>query len=225
MKARPKRERQVSATFAHRHVAPDPAFETQFAEQLRTEPLEVRLGIYDRFAHGQAAFDGRMRRIALRSLVRSMGDGVTVEPGVLFKHPETFEIGEGVFLGAGAFLQGRHDGTCRIGRRCWIGPGAYLDARDVVLEEYVGWGPGARLLGSMHTGEPLNVPVVETDLVIAPVRVGRWADVGTGAVILPGVTIGEGALVGAGAVVSRDVEAYAVVAGVPARRLRSRRAR
>lgn len=41
--------------------------------------------------------------------------------------------------------------------------------------------------------------------------------IGTGAVLLPGVTIGEGAVVGAGAVVTRDVQAGAVVAGVPAR--------
>ena len=41
-------------------------------------------------------------------------------------------------------------------------------------------------------------------------------DIGTSAVLLPGVTIGEGAIVGAGAVVTHDVPAYAKVAGVPA---------
>ena len=42
------------------------------------------------------------------------------------------------------------------------------------------------------------------------------------AVILPGVTIGEGAVVGAGSVVSRDVEPYSIVAGVPARKVGER---
>jgi len=47
------------------------------------------------------------------------------------------------------------------------------------------------------------------------------ASIGSGAVILAGVTIGEGAMIGAGAVVTKDVPANAVVAGVPARILKS----
>jgi acetyltransferase-like isoleucine patch superfamily enzyme len=48
----------------------------------------------------------------------------------------------------------------------------------------------------------------------------RFAAVGAGATILPGVEIGEGALVAAGAVVTRDVEPWTIVAGVPARVMR-----
>jgi acetyltransferase-like isoleucine patch superfamily enzyme len=104
----------------------------------------------------------------------------------------------------------------------WLGPQSYLDARDLVIEEYVGWGPGAKALGSEHTGHPPHVPIIQTDLEIKPVRIGAWADIGVNAVILPGVTVGKGAVVGAGAVVSRDVDPFAVVAGVPARFLRWR---
>jgi hypothetical protein len=52
--------------------------------------------------------------------------------------------------------------------------------------------------------------------------VGADAWIGAGATIRAGVTIGHGAVVGAGAVVTRDVEDYEVVAGVPARRVRMR---
>ncbi|MBI5369025.1 MAG: acyltransferase [Planctomycetes bacterium] len=216
--------RQVPASFARRPIAPDPAFERAHADHLRaTLSVEERLAVYDRFADGQTRFDYGMRRIALRALVRALGDDVTVGPGVRFLHPDTFELGDGVFLGAGAFLQGRHDGRCTLGRRVWIGPGAYLDARDLVMEEIVGFGPGAKVLGSAHTGEPVDAPVMETDLVIRPVRIGRGADIGTNAVLLPGVTVGVGAIVGAGAVVTDEVPPFAVVAGVPARILRNRR--
>ncbi|HKI16124.1 MAG TPA: DapH/DapD/GlmU-related protein [Roseiarcus sp.] len=54
------------------------------------------------------------------------------------------------------------------------------------------------------------------------VVVGHDVWIGHGATILPGVTIGNGAAVGAGAVVTRDVEPYAIVAGVPAEPLKHR---
>jgi len=86
----------------------------------------------------------------------------------------------------------------------------------------VGWGPGARVLGSAHTGEPVSAPIITTSLVIKPVIVAAGADIGMNASILPGVRVGANAIVGAGAVVTQDVPDYAIAAGVPARVLRSR---
>jgi acetyltransferase-like isoleucine patch superfamily enzyme len=166
--------------------------------------------------------DVLMRRCVWRAAARRCGDGLQVGSGVGFKHLETFEIGDSVFIGAQAYIQGRFDGTTVIGSHVWIGPQAYLDARDLVIEDYVGWGPGAKVLGSAHTGVPVDVPIVHTDLEIRPVRIAEWADIGTNATILPGVTVGRGAIVGAGAVVTHDVPAFAIVAGVPAKFLRWR---
>jgi acetyltransferase-like isoleucine patch superfamily enzyme len=64
--------------------------------------------------------------------------------------------------------------------------------------------------------------VIQTDLEVRPVRVKYGADIGTGAILLPGVTIGAGSIIGAGAVVTHDVPDYAVFAGVPARFMRWR---
>jgi acetyltransferase-like isoleucine patch superfamily enzyme len=132
------------------------------------------------------------------------------------RHPETFEIGDGVVIGEQAVIQGRYDGTCVIGDKVWIGAQAFLDARDLRMGDHVGWGPGAKLLGSKHTGEPVDVPIIATDLEIAPVVIEAEADIGVNAVILPGVTVGHGSIVGAGAIVTKDVPAYAKVAGAPA---------
>ena len=133
-----------------------------------------------------------MRRGIWRAAARRCGHGLQVGSGVGFKHLETFEIGDSVFIGAQAYIQGRFDGTTIIGDHVWIGPQAYMDARDLVLEDYVGWGPGAKVLGSAHTGIPADVPIVHTDLEIKPVRIGAWADIGTNATILPGVTHRQG---------------------------------
>jgi acetyltransferase-like isoleucine patch superfamily enzyme len=91
-----------------------------------------------------------------------------------------------------------------------------------VIEEYVGWGPGAKVLGSAHTGLPIDIPIIQTDLDIRPVCIEAWADIGVNVVILPGVTVGKGAIIGAGSVVTQDVPPFTVAAGVPARRIRQR---
>ncbi len=218
-----RESRIVRAVHGRQTPRVDAEFEIGLAESLRAQyGREGLVELYARFANGDGAFDSMMRRVIWRAIARRLDDGLRVASGVGFQHLETFEIGRDVFIGSQAYLQGRFDGTCRIGDHVWIGPQAYFDARDLVIEEYVGWGPGARVLGSTHTGLPVDVPIVQTDLEIKPVTIGAWADVGTGAVILPGVTVGRSSIVGAGAVVTHDVPAFAIVAGVPARFVRWR---
>ena len=215
--------RTVPAVHGRREVTPDASHEIGLTDHLReTHARGALVDLLARFAHGESAFDAMMRRVLWRALVKRCGHGLRVGRGVVATHPETFEIGDGVFVGDQAVVQGRFDGTCIVGSHTWIGPQAYFDARHLHLGEAVGWGPGAKVLGSEHTGLPADVPTIQTDLVIRPVVVEDWADVGVNAVVLPGVTIGRGAIVGAGAVVVKDVPPFAIVAGVPARVVRFR---
>jgi acetyltransferase-like isoleucine patch superfamily enzyme len=177
---------------------------------------------YSRFANSEGELDSLMRRAIWRAVARKFGNAVRIGTGVGFKHLETFEIGDGVYIGAQCYIQGRFDGTTKIGNHVWIGPQAYFDARNLILEDYVGWGPGAKVLGSSHTGLPIEQPIICTELEIRPVWVQEGADIGTGAILLPGVTIGKHSIVGAGAVVTRDVPPFAIAAGVPARFVRWR---
>lgn len=216
--------REVAARFGRKEVCPDPSWEQEFSASLREKNTpQVLLDMFARFRTGENSFDELMRRVLLRALSQHVGHDLQVGPGVVFKHPETMEFGDCVFIGAQAMIQGRLDGTCRIGNHVWIGPQAYLDARNLIIEDYVGWGPGAKVLGSAHTGEPLGAPIISTDLVIKPVVIGFGADIGVNATIIPGICVGAHAIVGAGAVVTHDVPDYAIVAGVPAQVLRSRR--
>jgi acetyltransferase-like isoleucine patch superfamily enzyme len=213
----------VKAVHGLREVAPDPGFQIELAQYLRGQYNDAGLReLYARFAIGDTDFDLMMRRAIWRALACRIGHGLIVGSGVGFKHMETFDVGDGVFIGAQSYIQGRINGRCIIGDHVWIGPQCYFDARDLIMEPYVGWGPGSRVLGSTHVGTPTDIPIIQTDLEIKPVKVEAWADIGVNAVILPGVTIGRGSIIGAGAVVTADVPPFAVVAGVPAKFLRWR---
>lgn len=80
------------------------------------------------------------------------------------------------------------------------------------------FGPNVTVITGTHPISPrLREAKLQYDL---PVRIGRNVWVGAGAIILPGVTIGDNAVISAGCVVTKDVEANAIVAGVPGRVIR-----
>jgi acetyltransferase-like isoleucine patch superfamily enzyme len=216
--------RIVKAVHGLRTAEPDPQFELDMAAHLKQQlTREQLLEAFSDHAYRINPIDVIMRRVCLRALVKKLGAGANICKNVSMIHPETFEIGDGVFIGEQTILQGRFDGRCVIKTGVWIGPQCYFDARDLVIEERVGWGPGAKVLGSEHTGAPAGVPLIQSDLKIAPVRICAGADIGVNSIVLPGVTVGREAIVGAGAVLTKDVPDFAIVAGVPAQVIGLRR--
>lgn len=174
------------------------------------------LGFPRRTSHGTGQVD--------RTQFQHLGQGVVIEPGVLVFHPETIEIGDHVYVGHYAILKGHFRGRMVIGSGTWIGQQCFLhSAGDLIIGMNVGIGPGVRIITSFHTEEGPGKPILHSRVELAPVRIEDDADIGVGAVLLPGVTVGKGAQVGAGAVVTRDIPPYSVVVGIPARVIRSRK--
>lgn len=120
--------------------------------------------------------------------------GTAIDPSAIVSQRST--VGEGSMLFQGAIVQA----NTRIGRHVIINTAASVD-HDCEVGDYVHVGPHGTVCGF--------------------VRIDAGAYIGAGATILPGVTIGENSVVGAGAVVVRDVPPNTVVAGVPARHLRT----
>ena len=151
---------------------------------------------------------------------KRLGDNVVFENGVLVFHPETIEIESNVYVGHQTILKGYYLGTMKIGSGTWIGQQAFLhSAGGIEIGRDVGIGPGVKILTSAHdlAQRPIGESIMQAPLKFAPVVLEDGCDIGAGAIILPGVRIGREAQVGAGAVVTRDVNLFDVVAGVPAR--------
>jgi acetyltransferase-like isoleucine patch superfamily enzyme len=109
-----------------------------------------------------------------------------------------------------------------IGARCKISSHSFI-CEGVTIEDDCFIGHHVCFINDLYPRATSAAGTLQTeaDWKVVPTRVRRGASIGSGAVILCGVTIGEGAIVGAGAVVTRDVKANEVVAGVPARPLRT----
>ncbi|MEM7136910.1 MAG: acyltransferase [Myxococcota bacterium] len=146
------------------------------------------------------------------------GPDCVLEAGVLVFHPQNVELGSNVYVGHQAILKGYHQNKMRIGDETWIGQQAFLhSAGGISIGTSVGIGPGVKIITSFHREAGRDVPILHAPIDFAPVVIEDDSDLGTGAIVLPGVTIGRGAQIGAGAVVTTDVPAYAVAVGVPAR--------
>ncbi len=133
----------------------------------------------------------RLRHAVYRAMGLTLGDGAVIYRGLELRDPGRVRIGEGSVIGFDAVLDGRFGIT--IGRHVNLSSQVAIwtmqhDHRD----------PAFRARG-------------------APVSIGDRAWLSFRVTLLPGVSVGEGAVVAAGAIVTRDVEAYTIVAGVPAR--------
>jgi acetyltransferase-like isoleucine patch superfamily enzyme len=104
--------------------------------------------------------------------------------------------------------------SIQLGKNIFINHAcSFLDIGGITIEDDVQIGPRVNLTSENHPLEPAD----RTTLIPRPILIKRNAWIGAGATILPGVTIGENAIVAAGAVVSRNVPPSTIVAGIPAK--------
>lgn len=125
---------------------------------------------------------------------------------------KSFHVGTSVSIGAG-FVAGDY---------VYIGPHSQLPPQ-VHIGHYSSLSAHVAIVGADHNFDPPGVPIVFAGRPPSCITtIGSDVLIGHGAILMRGITIGNGAIVGAGAVVTKDVPAYAVVAGVPAKVLRYR---
>ena len=128
------------------------------------------------------------------------------------------EIGDRTKIGTFVEIQR----NAAIGKNCKISSHTFI-CEGVTIEDNVFIGHGVTFINDSYprATTPEGNLQTDTDWRVEPTLVKKGASIGSGTTILSNLTIGENAIVGAGSVVTRDVPADTIVAGNPARRLRS----
>jgi acetyltransferase-like isoleucine patch superfamily enzyme len=123
-------------------------------------------------------------------------------------------IGSECIIGKGVYV----DFDVVIGDRCKLQNGVYV-YHGATLEDGVFLGPGVMLLNDKNPRaiKPDGTLKTDADWQVSPTHIGQGAGIGGGAIILPGVAVGKWAIIGSGAVVTRDMPDYGLAYGNPAR--------
>ncbi|NYI42170.1 DapH/DapD/GlmU-related protein [Demequina lutea] len=194
-------------------MTPPPGEETQ-GDSL--EPDFAAWSFWE-IASEDARADQQRRLADLRARGYLLGDRAMVSR-LAAVHPERLYLGDRSYIAAHAHVSG----DVSIGDDCSVNVGAVVRG-NVSTGRAVRIGSYAALLGFNHGFESIDTEMFTQPLTADGIVVGDDVWIGGHAIVLDGVTIGSHAVVGAGAVVTRDVPAWAVVVGNPARVVRDRR--
>lgn len=164
---------------------------TQAGRKILNRILNIGLDIELMFLRHVGHVPSHLFRKAIYRLSGlKIAKGSTIHMWASFYNPKNISIGEDTIIGDHAFLDGR----------ALLKIGSHVDIAS-----------GVMIYNSEHNLDSLDFSATEEE-----VEIGDYVFIGPRAIILPGVKIGKGAVVAAGAVVTKDVDNFTIVGGVPA---------
>lgn len=162
-------------------------------------------------------FLGAFSKIEENALIQGISErGVTLEDSVT--------ICFGVLIRPSGHWGGLIGQGLKVGSHSSIGAYSYIGCSGFVeIGRNVMIGPNVSIIAENHVIKDNEIPMQQQGVVQKGITIKDDVWIGTKAVILDGVTIGTGSVVAAGAVVTKNVEPYSIVGGVPAKVIKYRR--
>jgi len=161
----------------------------------------------------------RLRKIYFKRLMKSLGPGAILWPGIQVIGPKNIAIGDRFACLRNCTLMACDDGTIEFGDRLGFNANVYINAcigGKIVLGNDVLVGPNVVMRASDHVMKDVNRPINQQGHTGGEIIIEDDVCIYSNVTVVGGIRIGKGAVVAAGAVVTRNVEPYTVVGGVPA---------
>ncbi len=193
MDQRPKQEPKSFAGFLRGKVG-----HMSFGALIYSQWEAFLVGIFS----GLPGFPGMaVRSLAYKMLFKRLGGFAWIQPRVMFVQADRLSVG----------------------RTFGVNTGSYINAiGGITIGDHVLIGSNVTISSGRHPIDGEFPPVFARPAEPLPIAIEDDVWIGAGAVIMPGITLRKGTVVGANAVVTRSTEEYSVVAGAPARKIRSR---
>ena len=187
-----------------------------------------------------------LRKLFYKSLFAEIGRGVVFGRNVVIRHPHKIRIGDNVMIDDNCVLDAKGcQGTdFGIGNNVILSRGCILSAKDGKLSIGDNTNFGANCLvyavkelnigrdtllaaqcyvgGSMYHFDRTDIPPIQQGSYANGVSIGDGCWLGAGVKVMDGVKIDDGVILGTGAVVNKDIEAFSVAVGVPAKAIKKR---
>lgn len=157
----------------------------------------------------------------------SVGDNVLISDKASIYNVKNISIGNNVRIDDFCILSAG-DGGIEIGNYIHIAAYTSLIGKGKIsLKDFCNLSSRVSIYSSNddYSGEALTNPMVPSDftnVLHAPVYIGKHVIIGSGSVVLPGVTLSDGAAIGALSLVSKNCEEFSVYSGAPAKYLKKR---
>jgi acetyltransferase-like isoleucine patch superfamily enzyme len=139
------------------------------------------------------------------------------------------EIGDNFTLGKYAIIECtgvlRNVGnSIKIGNNVGINHYCFIGVRgDIEIGDNVIFGPRVNIFSENHNYEQTDIPIKHQGVTKGKTKIGSDVWIGANVSIMSGVTIGDGCVIAAGAVVTKDIPAYSIIGGIPAKLIKSRK--
>lgn len=165
-------------------------------------PKKMRIKLFERYRKTKGYRGILMRYILLKTIAKEVGDNVLIAPDVYIFNPENISIGKNVS----------------------IHPMCYIEAKgNIEIEDDVSIAHGVTILSVNHIYSDLNTPIKDQGIKCKETKIKSNVWIGAKVSVLAGVTVGSGSVIAAGAVVTKDVDEFCVVGGVPAKIIKDRK--
>jgi acetyltransferase-like isoleucine patch superfamily enzyme len=159
-----------------------------------------------------------------RFLFGAYGKDVYIEPGVVINRPRFVHVGNRVRIKRNTSInlhpkdKKSNEILLFIGDNVMISESCFISACNrIVIEENVGISPNVMIIDNSRKIGDISRPSKEQELKIGHVHIGADSWIAYGACVMPNVTIGKHCIIGALSVVNKDIPAYSVAVGAPAR--------